>query len=84
MDPGDYGRNFSLDGATKICGVSFPKQSCSANGSAGIVDDVDCDTYFEQLQNRCEEVSYKATASVYVTDGGGESAFHESACQYCN
>lgn len=83
MDAGDYGRNFDLDGTTDDCGWGFPRASCSGAGSAGIVDNVQCTTYFEELENRCENRSYKATASVYVTDGGGESDYDETSCQSC-
>lgn len=83
MAPGDYGRSFGLDGTTKDCIAGFPMASCSTGGLAGIVDSAQCGTYFEVGENLCEYESYKATASVYVTDGGGESGYDESSCKHC-
>lgn len=83
MDAGDYGRNFDLDGTTKSCSFSVTHGTCGDFGTAGVDNNVFCATYFEQMKNMCSSRSYKATASVQVTDGGGESAYDESSCQSC-
>lgn len=77
--PGDYGRSFKVEGKSGKCAFTFfPLSSCTDWGSAGILDNVDCDTYFEQICN--EDKTYKATTLVAVTDGGGESASDATSC----
>lgn len=82
MDPGDYGRQFVVEGGSGLCGISFP-MSCSDSGSAGIDNSASCDTWHEMRDDRCQVATYKAVTTVAVTDGGGESASDETVCSGC-
>lgn len=85
MDAGDYGREFRVDGDGGECAPFSPHSSCSDFGTAGIDNTAACSEYFEVGRFICESAvtSYKATTSVEVTDGGGESAYDETNCISC-